>query len=146
MSTILLHMVWPYANLECRSEMCCTRLAGNTGRKNDAKIAICARCRTTLSGSIFATEARIDSRKKIVKQHSVLHMSSQYGELWPTNGWDQSGVWGTPVNFNGFHVLAALQHIIQVVGVSQALRRWAEGATYIRQGGHHVGVGPHSSL
>jgi len=25
------------ANLECRSEMCCTRLAENTGRKNDAK-------------------------------------------------------------------------------------------------------------
>jgi len=25
------------ANLGCRSEMCCTRLAGNTGRKNDAK-------------------------------------------------------------------------------------------------------------
>ena len=25
------------ANLECRSEMCCTQLAGNTGRKNDAK-------------------------------------------------------------------------------------------------------------
>ena len=31
-----------YANLECRSEMCCTRLARNTGRKNDAKIAIWA--------------------------------------------------------------------------------------------------------
>ena len=30
------------ANLECRSEMCCTRLAGNTGRKNGVKIAICA--------------------------------------------------------------------------------------------------------
>ena len=27
----------PSANLECRSEMCCTRLAGNTGRINDAK-------------------------------------------------------------------------------------------------------------
>jgi len=27
----------PSANLECRSEMCCTRLAGNTGRKNDEK-------------------------------------------------------------------------------------------------------------
>ena len=43
MSTIpCLHMVWPY--LECRPEMCCTRLAGNrpTERKNDAKIAICA--------------------------------------------------------------------------------------------------------
>jgi len=30
------------ANLECRSEMCCMRLAGNTGRKNDVKIAIWA--------------------------------------------------------------------------------------------------------
>jgi len=30
------------ANLECRSERCCARLAGNAGPKNDAKIAICA--------------------------------------------------------------------------------------------------------
>jgi len=29
-------------NFECRSKTCCTRLAGNTGRKNYAKIAICA--------------------------------------------------------------------------------------------------------
>ena len=36
MSTILPHMGLS-ANLECRSDMCCTRLAGNTGRKNDAK-------------------------------------------------------------------------------------------------------------
>jgi len=27
-------------------------------------------------------------------------------------------------------------------GVSQTLRRWTEGATYIRQGGHHVGHWP----
>jgi len=37
-------------------------------------------------------------------------------------------VWGTPANFNGFRILAALLHGILVVG-----------ATYIRQGGHHVG-------
>ena len=37
-----IHMVWLSANLGCRSEMCCTRLAGNTGRKNDKKIAIWA--------------------------------------------------------------------------------------------------------
>jgi len=37
MSTILPHMVWLSANLECMSETCCTRLAENTGRKNDAK-------------------------------------------------------------------------------------------------------------
>jgi len=32
-------------------------------------------------------------------------------------------VWGTPDNFNGFHVLAALLHGSQVVSVSQTLRR-----------------------
>ena len=30
----------------------------------------------------------ISSRKKLVKQQHLLHMSSQHGELWPTNGWD----------------------------------------------------------
>jgi len=51
-------------------------------------------------------------------------------------------VWGTPANFNGFGVLAALLHGTLVVGVSQTLHRWTEGATYIRQGGHHVGHWP----
>ena len=32
-------------------------------------------------------------------------------------------VWGTPANFNGFHVLAALLHGSQIVGMSQTLRR-----------------------
>jgi len=31
-------------------------------------------------------------------------------------------VWGTPANFNGFRVLAALLHRTLVVGVSQTLR------------------------
>jgi len=53
-----------------------------------------------------------------------------------------SGVWGTPANFNGFLILAALLHGTLVVGVSQTLRRWTEGATYIWQGGHHVGHWP----
>jgi len=45
--------------------------------------------RTTLSDWIFATKARIDNRKKKrVKQQYLLHMSSQYGEGWPTSGWD----------------------------------------------------------
>ena len=51
-------------------------------------------------------------------------------------------VWGTPGNFNGFRVLAALLHRTVVVGVSQTLRRSTEGATYIRQGGHDVGHWP----
>jgi len=53
-------------------------------------------------------------------------------------------VWGHPANFNGFHVLAALVHGYPAVGISQifaALNR-ERGATYIRQGGHHVGHWP----
>jgi len=51
-------------------------------------------------------------------------------------------VWGTLANFNGFRGLAALLHGSQVVNVSQTLRRWTEGATYVRQGDHHVGHWP----
>jgi len=51
-------------------------------------------------------------------------------------------VWGTPANYNRFRVLPALLHGTPVVGVSQTLRRSTEGATYIRQGGHHVGHWP----
>jgi len=32
-------------------------------------------------------------------------------------------VWGTPANFNGFHIVAALLHVTLVVGISQTLRR-----------------------
>jgi len=41
-----------------------------------------------------------------------------------------------------FHsaVLAVLLHGTGAVGISQTLRRSAEGVTYIQQGGHHVDV------
>jgi len=51
-------------------------------------------------------------------------------------------VWGTTANFNGFRLLAALLHGSQELGISQTVRRWTEGATYIRQSGHHVGHWP----
>jgi len=51
-------------------------------------------------------------------------------------------VWGTRAHFNGFCVLPALLHGTLVMGVSQTLHRSTEGATYIRQGGHHVGHWP----
>jgi len=62
--------------------------------------------RTTLSGYIFATKARINNRKKkLVKQQYLLHVLT----IWWTAeiGWL---VWGTPANFNWFRVLAALLH------------------------------------
>jgi len=78
------------ANLECRSEMCCTGLAGNTGRKNDAKIAICTYHRTTLTGYIFAS-SQLRHVSTIGKKNLLNSniMSLQYGELRSTSGWDR---------------------------------------------------------
>ena len=73
------------ANLRWRSETWCTRLAANTGRKKIVKNLPSGHHFTTLSGYIFATKARIDNRKKLVKQQYLLHMSPQYGELRPTS-------------------------------------------------------------
>jgi len=94
----------------------------------------------TLSGYIFATKARIDrqSEKKLVKQQYLLHMSHNMVNFSPLAAEIISLVWGTPANFNGFHVLAVLLHGTPVLGVSQTLRRWTEDITYIQQGGHHV--------
>jgi len=39
-------------------------------------------------------------------------------------------------------ILALLLHGTPAAGVSQTMRRWTEGATYIRQGGHQVGHRP----
>jgi len=130
MSTILPHVVCPSANLECRSEMCCTRLAGNTGCKKSPSV----HHRTTLSDYIFATKAHIDNWKKLVKQQYLPHMSLQYGELRPTSGWDCFVSLGHPAIFNGFRVLAALLH-----SQTAALNR---GRHLYSAGGHHVGHWP----
>ena len=52
--------------------MCCTWLAENTGRKNDAKKSPSGHHRTTLSGYIFATKACIDNQKKTCPGDIVL--------------------------------------------------------------------------
>jgi len=79
--------------------MCCTWLAENTGRKNYPKIAIWAPSHNFV-GYIFTIKACIDSRKKkLVKQQYLLRMSSQYGELRPTNGCGWFGCLGHPTKF-----------------------------------------------
>jgi len=80
--------------------------------------------RTNLSGCIFAAKARIDNRKKnllnIDTSSTCLRNMVTFGILTAEICWR---VWGTPANFNGFRVLAALLHGALVVGVSQTLRR-----------------------
>jgi len=79
--------------------MCCTRLAGNAGPKNCQKIrhlgTIAQLCRA------ISLQLRHVStiRKKIVKQQYLPHMSSQYGELRPTNGWARFPSLGHPCKF-----------------------------------------------
>jgi len=94
--------------------------------------------RTTFSGYIFATKAHINNRKKNLSSsissrcpHNIANFCPLAAEIDPV-------VWGTPANFNGFRVLAVLLHGTLVVVVSQTLRCSTGGATYIRQGDHHV--------
>ena len=100
--------------------------------------------RTTLPGYIFTTEAHMDNRKKLVKQQYVFHTSSQYGELRPTRGWDWSGSFRHPCKFQRLSRLGSVTawHLVVGSGHHQTLRRWTEGATYVRQGDHHVGHWP----
>ena len=110
------------ANLECRSEMCCMWLAENTGRKKIAKNSASAHHRTNLSGYIFTTKECIENRKKNLLNSNIssrrFHNMVNVGPLTAETG---LGVWGTPANFNDFHVLASLLHQCCATEVNQTL-------------------------
>jgi len=75
--------------------------------------------RTNLSGYIFATKARIDNRKNLLSSNIFSTVSYNMVNFGILAAGIVSLVWGTPANFNGFRVLAALQHGTPVLGVSQ---------------------------
>ena len=129
----------PSANLECRSEMCCSRLAANTGRKKVDKnrhlctiAQLCQAISSQLRHVSTIGKNLLSSNISSTCPHNMVNVGPLAAEI-------VSLVGGTPANFNGFRVLSALLHGTPVVGDSQTLRRWAEGATCIRQGDHHVG-------
>jgi len=109
------HDVALSANLECMSEMCCTRLAANTGCKKSPSV----HPRTILSDYIFATKACIGNREKnllnSIISSTCRHNMMNVGPLMAEIG---SGIWGVPTNFNGFRVLALLLHRCRSVEVS----------------------------
>jgi len=132
-------------------ETCCTRLAENTGHKNRQKVAICAPSKSRHLRTIVQLCRAISSQLRHVSTIGKKNLlSSNISSRCPHNmvnfGLPEAEidavVWGTPANFNGFRVLAALLHGSQVASVSQTLRRWTEGATYVWQGDHHVGHWP----
>ena len=96
------------ANLGCRSETCCTRIAGNAGRKNSPKIAIWAPSNDFAVGHIFANKAHINNREKLLNSNissTCPHNMANFGPLTAEVGLP---VWGSPANFNRFRVLASL--------------------------------------
>ena len=103
------------ANLECRCDMCCTRLA----EIQDAKIrhlrTIAQSCRA------ISTQLRHISTvgKKVVKQQYLLYVSSQYGELRPTNGWDRLASLGHPWKFQR---VSRLEFVILVIWSTAFIR------------------------
>ena len=141
MSTILPHMVWPYCEFRMQVWNVLHAPRWKYRTQESPKIrhlpTIAQLCR-----AISPQLRHIDSRRKIVKQQSLPHMSSQYGELRPTSGWDRFVSLGHPSKFNGFRVLASLLQRRRSMEASQTLRRWTEGATCVRQGDHHVGHWP----
>jgi len=139
MSTILRHVMWPW----CEFRMHVWNvLHAAPWKYRTQKITACAPSHN-LSGYIFGTKACIDNRKKNLLNSNTSSTCpanmANFGLLTAEICWR---VWGTPANFNGFRVLAALLHDTLAVAVSQTLRHWTEGAIYIRQGGHHVGHWP----
>ena len=69
-------------------------------------------------------------------------MSSQYGELRPTSSYDRFTSLGHRCKFQRVSRLGSVTARQSIMSVSQTLRRWTEGATYVRQGDHHVGHWP----
>jgi len=129
-------------NLECMSEMCCTRLAGNARRK---KIAIWAPSHNFVGPYLRNWGMYWQSEKNLLSSNISSTCPNNIMTFRPLMAEIDWRVWSTPANFNSFRVLAALLHGILVVGVSQtvALNR---GRHLYSTGGHRVGIGPHSSL
>ena len=81
------------ANLECRSEMCCTRLAGNTGRKNVPSWYVLSH-----NFVVLANKACIDNRGKKLLNSNIAFASTcprsmvNFGQLTAEIYWR---VWGT---------------------------------------------------
>jgi len=106
--------------------------AANTGSKKVAKDCH-LRTIAQLCWAISSQLRHIPTiRKKRVKQHYLLQMSPQYGELRHTIGRDRLTSLGYPCKFQRLSRLGSVTARHVVVCVSQTLRRWTEGATYIR--------------
>ena len=123
--------------------MCCTRLAGNTGRKNDAKNrhlrTIAQLCRAISSQLRHVTtigKNLLSSNISSTCPHNMVYFGPPAAEI-------VSLVWGTPGNFNGFRVLAALLHVRHSSSGRQPNCGVEQIAPIFGRATITLGIGPH---
>ena len=82
--------------------MCCTRLGGNTGCKNDAK----NRHLSTIAQLCWAVSSQLRHistiGKKLLSSNTSSTCPRNMANFGPLTAEIGSGVWGTPANLNGF--------------------------------------------
>ena len=123
--------------------MCCTRLAANTGRNKVAKnrhLGTIAQIRRAISSQLRHVSAigknSLSSNISSTCPHNMVNFGPLAAEI-------VSLVWGTPANFNGFRVLAALLHrtwaSAKLCGVEQ------RAPPIFGRAAITLDIGPHSS-
>ena len=90
--------------------MCCTRLAGNAGPKNRQNLAIRAPSHKFVWLYLRNEGTYRQSEKSLLNSNTSSTCPPSMANFGPLTAEIGSRVWGTPANFNGFRVLAALLH------------------------------------
>ena len=104
--------------------MCCSRFAANMGRKNVAKnrhlgtiAQLCQAISSQLRHVSTIGKNLLSSNISSICPHNMVNFGPLAAEI-------VSLVWGTPGNFNGFRVLAALLHDTSPRAGSGAVSKW----------------------
>ena len=125
--------------------MCCMRLAENTGRKKSPKIRhldtiaqLCGAVSLQLRHISTIGKNLLNRNTSSACPRNMTNFGSLTAEI-------SSGVWGTPANFSGFRILAALLHGTLVVGVSQICGVEQRAPPMFSRAAIMLDIGPHSS-
>jgi len=126
------------ANSECRSEMCCTRLAGNAGPKKSPKIRhlgtiahLCRAISSQLRHVLTIEKHLLNSNIYPTPPHNMVNFGSLTAEI-------RSGVWGTPSKFQRRYCTALYQWAsAKLCGVEQ------KAPPIFGRAAITLGIGPH---
>jgi len=147
MSTILPHMVWPWCKFRMQVwnvlHVARWKYRMQKWRKKSSSKHHC----TTLSGSISAKKARINNHKKnLLNSNTSPTCPPQYGELRPTNGWDQFRSLGYPSKFQRVSRLGSVTAWHSSDGRQPNCGVVQRASPIFGRAAITLGIGPHSSL